>query len=62
MMLEGWSCPACGRAHAPDVKTCPEPRKVWPPEITLPEPIKEATIVPRWAGPDGYGFVHTADR
>lgn len=21
----GWSCPHCGKAHAPDVKTCPEP-------------------------------------
>lgn len=21
----GWHCPNCGRAHAPDVKTCPEP-------------------------------------
>lgn len=20
---EGWSCPKCGGAHAPDVKTCP---------------------------------------
>lgn len=19
----GWQCPNCGRAHAPDVKTCP---------------------------------------
>jgi hypothetical protein len=21
---EGWKCPHCGSAHAPDVKTCPE--------------------------------------
>lgn len=21
----GWQCPNCGRAHAPDVATCPEP-------------------------------------
>lgn len=27
MPLEGWLCPSCGKAHAPDVKTCPEPGK-----------------------------------
>lgn len=21
----GWLCPLCHKAHAPDVKTCPEP-------------------------------------
>lgn len=21
----GWQCPNCGRAHAPDVGTCPDP-------------------------------------
>lgn len=25
-MNEGWKCPNCGKAHAPDVKTCPDPR------------------------------------
>ncbi len=24
-MNEGWKCPACGKAHAPHVQTCPEP-------------------------------------
>jgi uncharacterized OB-fold protein len=24
-LLQGWQCPNCGKAHAPDVKTCPEP-------------------------------------
>lgn len=24
-MQNGWLCPACKKAHAPDVKTCPEP-------------------------------------
>lgn len=23
--LQGWMCPRCGKAHGPDVKTCPEP-------------------------------------
>lgn len=26
-MSFGWSCPNCGKAHAPSVKTCPEPAK-----------------------------------
>ncbi len=43
-MLEGWSCPACGKAHAPDVKTCPEPRQVWPPEVP---PLASK---PSWSG------------
>jgi len=27
-MNEGWKCPHCGSAHAPDVKTCPV---IWKP-------------------------------
>jgi len=23
-MSQGWSCPNCGKAHAPSVQTCPE--------------------------------------
>ena len=23
-MNQGWSCPNCGKAHAPHVQTCPE--------------------------------------
>lgn len=23
----GWQCPNCGKAHSPDVKTCPESPK-----------------------------------
>lgn len=23
----GWQCPNCGKAHAPDVSTCPEPAR-----------------------------------
>jgi hypothetical protein len=43
-MLEGWSCPHCGRAHAPDVKTCPEPGKaVGPPPV-----IPTITFPYRW--------------
>jgi hypothetical protein len=32
----GWSCPHCNKAHAPDVKTCPEPvvADCWPPVTT----------------------------
>lgn len=26
----GWQCPNCGKAHAPDVKTCPAPPKPKP--------------------------------
>jgi len=22
---EGWKCPHCGKAHGPQVETCPEP-------------------------------------
>lgn len=30
-MSEGWKCPNCGGAHAPDVKTCPV--------VTVPSPL-----------------------
>lgn len=26
-MSEGWKCPNCGKAHAPQVLTCPEPAR-----------------------------------
>jgi len=25
--VSGWQCPNCGKAHAPDVSTCPEPAR-----------------------------------
>ena len=34
----GWQCPNCGKAHAPDVATCPEP----PRGGSLRERLKEA--------------------
>lgn len=26
-LAQGWQCPSCGRAHAPEVKTCPDPAR-----------------------------------
>lgn len=36
MPLEGWLCPKCGSAHAPDVKTCPVSVKSPPGLSTVP--------------------------
>jgi hypothetical protein len=32
----GWQCPHCGKAHAPHVRTCPEPTKL----MSLKERLK----------------------
>lgn len=34
----GWQCPNCGKAHAPDVATCPDP----PRDGSLRERLKAA--------------------
>lgn len=36
----GWHCPNCGRAHAPDIATCPEPPKGG----SLQERLKSASL------------------
>lgn len=28
--MSGWSCPNCGKAHAPHIDTCPEPAQAAP--------------------------------
>lgn len=36
-MNQGWSCPHCGKAHGPDVVTCPNP-----PSESLGEGMRKA--------------------
>lgn len=38
-MNEGWKCPNCGSAHAPDVKTCPGAPPVFIPSVWTSPPI-----------------------
>lgn len=49
-MTEGWKCPNCGKAHAPDVKTCPDPAgaQPWPhvPAYPAPNPRPTPTYPP----------------
>jgi len=45
----GWSCPHCNKAHAPDIKTCPEPvvADCWPP-VTTDTPLFPPNVKPPW--------------
>lgn len=61
---QGWLCPKCGSAHAPDVLTCPEGQSVapqviplWPPQfpyyLPMPVPTYPPSVWPisPWSSP-----------
>lgn len=56
----GWSCPHCGKAHAPNMKTCPEPvmADCWPP-VTTDTPLFPPHVKPPWEPTTGGTFTVT---
>ena len=52
MAREGWLCPSCGGAHAPDVQSCPQPLA---PNRNLPPwdpPWERPRVLPNEGLPD----------
>lgn len=49
-MRTGWMCPACGKAHAPDVETCPSAAG-YQPFISYPPVFYPAAPVNPWMPP-----------
>lgn len=47
-MNNGWNCPNCGKAHAPDVKTCPEPARAAPWQVHPHFPTYYEPMPPQW--------------
>jgi hypothetical protein len=50
-MSEGWLCPLCKSAHAPDVKTCPGGNFVAYPPIYIPMPYPPPCVPMPYLGP-----------
>jgi hypothetical protein len=53
--MMGWLCPNCGKAHGPDVATCPEPAGA---NLRPSEKMKRANMPKRISLGDGVWRMH----